>query len=222
MLKSYVNITLRNIQRQRGYALLNITGLAVGMACCILILLWVQDEISYDRFHQNRNRIYRITYAEEIGGVYEHYAMSPFVSAPTFTEELPEVVTYTRFIRNAGLITSEEKKFDEAGIAYADSDFFKIFTYKFLEGDGGEGVPVGLLKAGAAVVFNTANTPQQREQEVFGDPLQLLWKNCIFDLCGVKRFYRRMFTVIVTSTPDQRRRWLAHVEQIMNDYFPAE
>jgi NAD(P)H dehydrogenase (quinone) len=58
-------------------------------------------------------------------------------------------------------------------------------AYEFLEGDSGEGVPVGLLKARAALVFNTANTPAQREQEVFGDPLETLWKNCIFDLCGV-------------------------------------
>ncbi len=62
-------------------------------------------------------------------------------------------------------------------------------AYKFLEGDQGEGIPLGLLKAKAAIVFNTANTPPEREQEVFGDPLQLLWKNCIFDLCGVPSFH---------------------------------
>jgi NAD(P)H dehydrogenase (quinone) len=70
-------------------------------------------------------------------------------------------------------------------------------AYKFLEGDKGEGIPLGLLKAKAAIVFNTANTPSKREQMVFGDPLQLLWKNCIFDLCGVRKFYREMFTVVV-------------------------
>jgi NAD(P)H dehydrogenase (quinone) len=94
-------------------------------------------------------------------------------------------------------------------------------AYKFLEGDKGEGVPVGLLKAKAAIVFNTANTPSHREQKIFGDPLQLLWKNCIFDLCGVSTFYREMFTVVVTSTPDQRRKWLRKVQKVVNDYFPA-
>jgi NAD(P)H dehydrogenase (quinone) len=94
-------------------------------------------------------------------------------------------------------------------------------AYKFLEGDKGEGVPVGLLKARAAIVFNTANTPAKREQEVFGDPLQLLWKNCIFDLCGASKFYREMFTVVVTSTLDQRQEWLRKVERVVNYYFPA-
>jgi putative NADPH-quinone reductase len=95
-------------------------------------------------------------------------------------------------------------------------------AYEFLERDSGEGVPVGLLKAGAALVFNTANTPERREIEVFGDPLQLLWKNCIFDLCGVKNVYRTMIRVIVTSTPEQRRAWLHDVEQTVARFFPGE
>jgi putative NADPH-quinone reductase len=93
-------------------------------------------------------------------------------------------------------------------------------AYKFLEEDSGEGIPVGLLKAETAVVFNTANTPPEREQGVFGDPLQLLWKNCIFDLCGVKTFYREMFTVVVTSTVEEREGWLNKVEQVVNQHFP--
>lgn len=92
-------------------------------------------------------------------------------------------------------------------------------AYEFLAGDGGEGVPVGLLKAQAALVFNTANTPEQRENEVFGDPLQLLWKNCIFDLCGVPMFYRKMYRVIVTSTAEERQAWLMEVQTITRTYF---
>ena len=94
-------------------------------------------------------------------------------------------------------------------------------AYEFLEGDSGEGVPIGLLKAKAALVFNTSNTPQQREVEVFGDPLEALWKNCIFDLCGVETFHRKMFGVIVTSSPEQRKEWLGEVREIVRSYFPA-
>jgi NAD(P)H dehydrogenase (quinone) len=93
-------------------------------------------------------------------------------------------------------------------------------AYKFLEGDAGEGIPAGLLKAKAAIVFNTSNTPRQREQEVFGDPLETLWKNCIFGLCGVNNFCRRNFGVIVTSTLDQRKQWLEDVVETVNRYFP--
>jgi len=95
-------------------------------------------------------------------------------------------------------------------------------AYKFIEGDKGEGIPVGLLKAQTAVVFNTANTPPEREREVFGDPLKILWKNCIFDLCGVSTFYREMFTVVVTSTNEQRQGWLRRVEEVISQYFPAK
>ncbi len=95
-------------------------------------------------------------------------------------------------------------------------------AYEFLEGDSGEGVPVGLLKARAALVFNTANTPERREIEVFGDPLQRPWQDCIFDLCGVKIFHRHMYRVIVTSTLDQRHLWLDDVRDTAMAYFPAD
>jgi hypothetical protein len=81
-------------------------------------------------------------------------------------------------------------------------------------------VPIGLLKAQAALVFNTSNTPPAREQAVFGDPLEALWKNCIFDLCGVPVFHRRMFCVVVTSTLEERRGWLDEVSATVKHYFP--
>jgi len=93
-------------------------------------------------------------------------------------------------------------------------------AYEFLEGDFGEGVPNGLLKARAALVFNTSNTETQREKNVFGDPLGSIWRNCIFGLCGVTTFHRRKFNVIVTSTEEQRRDWLNDVEKDIDTFFP--
>ncbi len=95
-------------------------------------------------------------------------------------------------------------------------------AYEFLEGDNGEGVPNGLLNAETALVFNTANTPEERELEVFGDPLETIWKNCIFDLCGVHYFYRKMYGVIVTSSPKERQIWLEDVEKTIDKYFPPQ
>ncbi len=94
-------------------------------------------------------------------------------------------------------------------------------AYQFLEGDGGEGVPLGLLRARAALVFNTSNTPRLRELTVFGDPLETIWKNCIFGLCGLSEFFRRNFEVVVTSTPTQRAGWLREVQEIVTRYFPG-
>jgi len=94
-------------------------------------------------------------------------------------------------------------------------------AYRFVANDKGEGVPVGLLKAKAAIVFNTANTPDDREQKIFGDPLETLWKKCVFDLCGVKNVQRRTFSVVVTSMPEQRAQWLAEVQEIVGAHFPS-
>lgn len=92
-------------------------------------------------------------------------------------------------------------------------------AYEFEEQDSGEGVPLGRLKARAAIVFNTGNTSDRRERETFGDPLELIWKKCIFDLCGVKNFHRRLFGVIVTSTLEQRKKWLDEVREIIERVF---
>jgi NAD(P)H dehydrogenase (quinone) len=92
-------------------------------------------------------------------------------------------------------------------------------AYGFVEGDNGEGVPVGLLKARAVVIFNTSNTEDSREQAVFGDPLETIWKNCIFGLCGVTNFHRRMFGVVVASSMEQRKEWLDEVREMVNRLF---
>jgi putative NADPH-quinone reductase len=94
-------------------------------------------------------------------------------------------------------------------------------AYDFLAGDGGEGVPRGLLAARAAVVLNTSNTAAERERSVFGDPLERIWKDCIFDLCGVADVRRRMFETIVTSTQDQRRAWLDQASALVAETFAA-
>ena len=93
-------------------------------------------------------------------------------------------------------------------------------AYEFLEGAKGEGIPNGLLRAKSAIVFNTSNTETEREKIVFGDPLESIWKKCIFALCGITNFYRRMFNIIVTSSENQRKEWLREVVKTVDRYFP--
>ena len=92
-------------------------------------------------------------------------------------------------------------------------------AYEFEEGDNGEGMPIGLLKAKTGLVFNTSNTNEERENNIFKDPLETLWKNCIFSLCGVTQFDRKMFRIIVTSNPNQRLNWLNEVKMMIDKYF---
>nr|MDO8111759.1 NAD(P)H-dependent oxidoreductase [Candidatus Sigynarchaeota archaeon] len=95
-------------------------------------------------------------------------------------------------------------------------------AYKFLEGDDGEGIPVGLLKARVAIIFNTSNTPADREERVFGDPLDSIWKRCIFQLCGIENVHREMFRVVVGSTAQQRAAWLEKARNIVEKMLPPD
>jgi len=103
---------------------------------------------------------------------------------------------------------------------WIDRVFRPGVAYQFLEGDSGEGVPVGLLRAETAVVFNTSNTLPEREMEIFGDPLDRLWKKCILEFCGVRKVIRETFSVVITSTPEERAAWLEQVEEIVAASFP--
>jgi putative NADPH-quinone reductase len=93
-------------------------------------------------------------------------------------------------------------------------------AYTFAEGDSGDGRLIGLLKANVVLVFNTSNTPAERELNMYGDPLETLWKNNMFISCGVKSFFRKTFRVIITSTLEQRIKWLKEAEEITGRYFP--
>jgi putative NADPH-quinone reductase len=103
---------------------------------------------------------------------------------------------------------------------WIDKVFRPGITYEFKEGDNGEGIPIGLLKVKIGLVLNTSDTKEEREQRVFKDPLETIWKNCIFGLCGIKNFYRRTFGTVVDSSESQRKEWLMEVELIINKYFP--
>jgi NAD(P)H dehydrogenase (quinone) len=102
---------------------------------------------------------------------------------------------------------------------WIDRVFRPGIAYEFEEGDNGEGLPIGLLKAKTGLVFNTSNTSEERENNIFKDPLETLWKNCIFSLCGVTKFDRKMFRIIVTSNLNQRLKWLNEVKMMIDKYF---
>ena len=83
-------------------------------------------------------------------------------------------------------------------------------------------MPHGLLRAKKAIVFNTSNTFPEREHQIFDDPLETLWRNCIFGLCGIEEFYRKTYSVVVTSSLALRKAWLEDVRETVADYFPEK
>ena len=93
-------------------------------------------------------------------------------------------------------------------------------AYNFVPDGQGGAKPVGLLRARAALVFNTANTPQEIEESVYGDPLEVHWRKVVFGLCGVPTICRRNFSPVITSSPVQRAAWLDEVRTAVETHFP--
>lgn len=89
-------------------------------------------------------------------------------------------------------------------------------AYRFVGGDSGAGVPEGLLRARLAIVLNTSDTPSEREEATFGDPLETLWGRCIFPYCGVPAFFRHTYGVVVNSRPEERSAWVSHAWEIVS------
>jgi putative ABC transport system permease protein len=137
MFYNYLKVALRNIARHKGYSFINIAGLAIGMACCILIMLWVQDELSFDRFHDNADRLYRVTESWHYEDMTLYSAETPVPLADAIKDGVPEVVHTTRFnIEGPQLIKYGDKKFQDDILVLADVDFFEMFTFPFVIGSG--------------------------------------------------------------------------------------
>jgi len=135
MLKNYLIITLRNIKRNKGFSFINITGLAVGMAACLLILLWVRDELSYNRFHENIDNIY-LTAGERVNHRGEYFNNSPVPLAEPLRNDYPEILKVIRFqFRGAIIARYKEKIFNDWEGAYVDPEVFEVFTFPFQKGD---------------------------------------------------------------------------------------
>ena len=134
MFKSYLKIVLRNIKRHKGYSLINITGLALGIACCLLITIWVLDELSYDKFHENAASLYRVEENQHYSGRLFHVTVTPYPLAPALKEEIPEIIDATRYVWAGGLLFRyEDKVFFEDNIRAVDPSFFQIFTFPLLQ-----------------------------------------------------------------------------------------
>ena len=137
MFRNYLKVTLRNIKQHKGYSFINIAGLAVGLACCILIMLWVQDELSYDQFHVHKNDLYRVIYEDYSTDNAVYYWPTCAPLAPAIKDEFPEIIKSTRFkqLGRVRLIKYKNKKFLESRVCLTDPDFFEMFSFPFLKGN---------------------------------------------------------------------------------------
>jgi predicted permease len=131
MLKNYLTVAFRNLRRYKGYSFLNIAGLATGMACSMLILLWVRDELSYDRFHPNADRLYRIV--AHASGIDASICSAPL--PPAMAAQMPEVAGMVRLQRASHLFSVGDRSFTEENVYYADSSLLQLFHFPLVKGN---------------------------------------------------------------------------------------
>lgn len=137
MFKNYMQIAWRNLKRHKAYSFINITGLAIGLACCVMIMLWIQHELSYDRYHQRADDIYLVAREVTEGSLQgEKIATTSPPLAPALRDEFPEIVEVTRACwRGNRLFSYGQDHFLEKNFFLADKGIFKIFTFSFVKGD---------------------------------------------------------------------------------------
>lgn len=182
MIRNYLKIAVRNLTHQKGYTFINITGLATGIACCLLIFLYVQDEVSYDTFNEKGDRIYRalLGIPGDEGGL---ISTTPSAFAHFFRRDMADVESAVRFYSptrySPAIITAGENRFEETLFYYADSTVFDIFSFEFLQGEPSQALTrpntVVLTASTAQKYFGNANPMGQtlqynagREFEVTG------------------------------------------------------
>lgn len=164
MFKNYFITAIRNFIRQRMYSLINIGGLAIGIAVCFLILLWVNDELSFDKFHENYSNIHRVVENQYYaGGEVFPVAVTPAPLSASLVKDYPEIINATRVAGWGNTVTIGEEIFEEDGFWYVDSSFFDIFTIPFILGN-----PKDALKDPHSVVLTESVANKYFQDE---DPL---------------------------------------------------
>ena len=136
MLKNYLKVALRNLVKQKSYSVITIIGLSVGITCCLLIMLYVKQELSYDKFYPQSDRIFRVAHQVTTPQSVTYAAATPAPLAPALKEEYPEIQHITRmYFENALLFEIGSKRIFEDNLIFADPEFFKVFPFRILMGD---------------------------------------------------------------------------------------
>jgi putative ABC transport system permease protein len=149
MIKNFFKIAFRNIARHKVFTLINVTGLAIGLAASLLILLWVQDELSYERFNRNGSDIYRVEEDQFYSGRRYHVTVTPHPSGPEWMQKIPEIKEQSRYFPLSRILFRyNDKVFFESSVTAVDSGFLRMFTFPVVKGD-----PVTALNSPNSIVL---------------------------------------------------------------------
>jgi len=158
MFRNYLKIALRNIRKHKGYSFINIAGLAIGIAACLLLFLWVRDELSYDRYHDKADRIYRVISQYEAEGKTRRFGWTSAPVGPALVNEFPEIEKAVRFARNGFVVSYQNKRFVEQ-VYFTDPEVFDVFSFPLVKGN-----PKNALKEPYSIVIS-----EEMSRKYFGD-----------------------------------------------------
>ncbi|MCJ7680031.1 MAG: ABC transporter permease [Candidatus Aminicenantes bacterium] len=173
MFKNYFKITVRNLLRYKGYSFINLFGLALGMACCLLIFLFIQRELSYDRFHEHSDRIFRVTreWFNQDGTSSLHLGHVAPPIGPLLQNDFPEIEQMVRILNTDDTLCSRgDKHFIEENLLFADTEFFQVFSFRLKKGD-----PATALQEPFSVVIT------ERTAEKYFGTTEPIWQTLQFD-----------------------------------------
>ncbi len=212
MFKNYLKIAARNLARHKFYSFINITGLAIGLACTLLILLYVQNELSYDRYHSKADRIYRVQSEIRFGDKFFKLSTGPAPMAAALIEEFPEIAASVR-LREHGryLVKSGEETYREEDVAFADSSIFNVFDIELLKG-----TREALYNPNSIVIDETTAIKYFGNENPIGERL-LLDNSTDVEITGVFKdmpanghFRYKLMISMSTSEHSKHTQWLSN------------
>ncbi len=163
MLTNYIKIAIRNIRKNKSFTAINIIGLAIGMAGALMIMLWLHNMLTMDRYHEKSDRLYVISNRDEDKGDKYAWSATPKILGPSLKEEFPDIESYSRYSNFHMFLTTYQDKKLKSQLAFVDSGLFEMFSFKFLSGD-----KTGLLKDPNSIVLT-----EKKAKDLFGaeDPI---------------------------------------------------
>ena len=177
MLKNYIKIALRNLFRNKLYSLINLSGLVIGIAACLMIYLWVQDELSYDRFHQNAERIYRIERKVDFRDMHGQAPITSGPYGPALVGDYPEIENFVRLNRDELSIKDNRNIFRKQDFIFADKSIFDIFDFRLEKGDS----QTALIQP-LSIVFTRENALKYLgTEDVIGKSVSIDWNGTLVD-----------------------------------------
>lgn len=223
MLQNYFKLALRNIAKYRFFSGINILGMSTGIAACLLILLFVVDELSYDRFHEHADRIYQVTMHARVGGQDMNTSTTCPPMSAALVAEIPGIAQSTRIAPFWGASTFQygDKVFSEERIFYADSNFFNFFSYKLVEGD----LRTALLEPNSVVITEHVATKYFEDGKALGQ-LVTIGGDQTYKVTGIAQDAPHnshfIFNVLISSSSAEHLRRPVWLNNFLHTYFLLE